>query len=193
MMATAEETPAAPGAWVPLVERGRWLGHQAWLEARVFEVLGRWVQDVPEPEVKLSLAAHSRHHAWHAELLQGHLPAVADIEPAALVVPPNDGLVSALDAVAKPARPDATVDKLAGFYRVLLPYLVTSYRRALDAASVVADASLARSLRFVVADDVAEWQEGEALLRGLLRTTDDVDAATAHQARVERLIVSSSS
>jgi hypothetical protein len=182
--------PTPPLTTVPapitLEDGARLIGQHVWLEMRLFEVLGAWVPTVPELDVKSHLATHSRRHAWHAELWHGHLPRVAGIDADALVAPPSSGVADALVALAEPA---GTLERLAGTYRVVLPRVVAATAHRLAGTSDVADAALARSLRFVLADDLDDWREGEALLQSLIGGPDDVDRAHAQQARVEKLIV----
>ena len=60
-------------------ESARRLGHYRWASIRLFEVLGSWVASVPEPDVKVFLAAASRRHGWHADLLRERLPEVREL------------------------------------------------------------------------------------------------------------------
>jgi hypothetical protein len=169
-----------------LEEGARLVGHHVWIEMRLFEVLGAWVPTVPEPEVKTHLATHSRRHAWHADLWREHLPRVAGIDADSLVAPPGDGFA---DVVAALASPSSTLERLAGTYRVVLPRVVTATARRIAAATPVADAALARSLRFVLADDLDEWRDGEALLQSLVAGPSDIDRVSGHAAHLEKLVV----
>lgn len=178
--------PLVPPEPLSLEEGARLAGHHLWLEMRLFEVLGGWVTTAPELEVKAHLATHSRRHGWHAELWHEHLPRVAGIDADALVAPPHDLAAEAIAALAEPA---ATVERLAGLYRVVVPRLVAATAARLEGTSPVAEAALARSLRFVLADDLDEWRDGEALLQSLIASADEVDRVAAHQARIEKLVV----
>jgi hypothetical protein len=169
-----------------LEDGARVTGHHVWIEMRLFEVLGAWVPTVPEPSVKTHLATHSRRHAWHADLWREHLPRVAGIDTDALIAPPSDSLPGLFAALASPS---STLERLAGAYRVVLPRVVTATGRRLTSATPVADAALARSLRFVLADDLDEWRDGEALLQSLVAGPDDVDRVSAHAAHLEKLLV----
>lgn len=176
-------SPASPEP-LSLEDGARLIGHHVWLEMRLFEVLGGWVPTVSELEVKAHLATHSRRHAWHAELWNGHLPQVAGIDAQALVAPPTDRTAEALAALAELP---STLERLAGTYRVVLPRVITATSRVLSRTSALADAALARSLRFVLGDDLDEWREGEALLQSLITGPEDVDRAVACQSRLEKL------
>jgi hypothetical protein len=179
-------TPTAAPEPLSLEDGARLIGHHIWLEMRLFEVLGGWVPTVAELDVKAHLATHSRRHAWHAELWHGHLPHVAGLDAEALVAPPNDRVA---EAVAGLAEPRSTLERLAGTYRVVLPRVVAATARRLAGTSDVADAALARSLRFVLGDDLDEWRDGEALLQALITEPGDVDVAAAQAAQVEKLVI----
>jgi hypothetical protein len=169
-----------------LEEGARVTGHHVWIEMRLFEVLGAWVPTVPEPGVKTHLATQSRRHAWHADLWREHLPRVVGIDADSLIAPPSDSFAGVIAGLASPS---STLERLAGVYRMILPRVVTATARRLAAATPVADAALARSLRFVLADDLDEWRDGEALLQSLIAGPEDVDRVSAHTADLEKLLV----
>ena len=111
------------------------LGAYCWAEQQLFALLGGWIAEIPEPDVKLAVAEHADHAAWRAqrwyELLPGAPPG-----PDALVVAP-----AGVDARRWPTArqvasgPDRTVEKLAVAYRVLLPRLAAALRAHLDWAA----------------------------------------------------------
>ncbi len=49
--------------------------------------------------------------------------------------------------------------------------------------------STIRSLQFILQDEFDDWCDGEMLIQSLIETPDEVDRATAHQARLEKLMV----
>lgn len=172
-----------------LHEAARRAGHLRWIEMRLFEALGRWVATVPEVEAKLLLGAHSFHHAWHADLWLERIPVLRDVDPEALTVPPNDELVAFVDALIEPQAPELTIEKLAGVYRVLVPAKVAAYRFHLANTSPITDAPTIRALGHILQDELADWQDGEALLQALVTDEDHVGRAIEHQARLQRLLV----
>lgn len=186
--------PPAPGETAPpppssgdLVQAARRAGGYAWLEMRLFELLGRWATSVAEPPVAARLGTASRHHGWHAELWHEHLPSVPDLDVADLVAPADRGIAATVDDLVI-AVPDSAVEALASAYRVLVPRLVVAYDHDLAGASRVADAPVARTIRIVLADLVPEWIAGERLLAGLLTDRDAVERAAARTARLELLL-----
>lgn len=179
-----------PRAPLGLDEAARRAGHYAWLERRLFEVLGRWSTTVPEPDVKVCLAEHSRHHAWHAELWHERLPELREVVREDLVVPPDDRGASVAEALVKGAEgSDYTLEKLVGIYRVLLPRLVAAYRGDLELASPITDGPALRALRLILRDDLEEWEEAERLIQRLVGDAADAKRAGARAAAVEAAVV----
>lgn len=193
--AAAPPGGASPPAPEPLSARQteRRVGHYVWLERRRFEVLGRDAASVPDPAAKVLLATHARHHAWHACLWEAHLPRRSGPGTTGLVVPGDAGLRACLEAAGEhDAEHDAeptTIDRLVGAYRVVATRAISAYGRHLERASTVSDAALVRTCRLVLADQLDDWRQGEALLQSLLTTAAAIDRAAACQARFEHLLV----
>jgi hypothetical protein len=180
--------PPPPAPALTLEETARRLGHYRWIERRLFEVMGGWVQSVPEVDVKLALATHGPKHAWHAQLWTERAPLLAHLAVGDLTVPPGDGVAAFMEAVAEPAG-EHSVERLVGAYRVVVPRLATAYDDHLRAAVAVSDAPVMRALGLALADEWDDWREGEALIQRLLRGEEEVARAAAHQDRLERLLV----
>ena len=155
------------------------------MESRLFEIVGAWVHDVPEPEVKLRLAADSHHHAWHAALWRERLPVSHGTDVDRLVVPAGGWAAF----VTEFEESSQTVERLTGLYRVLLPRQVATYQDHLDAASPITDGPAIRALELVLADELADWRRGERLLQRSLRSAGDVARAAAHQRILETLLL----
>lgn len=172
-----------------LGQQAQRVGQYAWVELQLFEILGGWVQQVPELDVKLQLGTQSYHHAWHAELWRKRLPELADVNPDDLVVPANPALATFFDALRQADGGDKTVEKLVGVYRVTIPRVVAAYSAHLDRTTKVADAPTIRVLKLVLTDAMDDWRDGELLIHTLLATVDDARRANEHQARLEGLLV----
>jgi len=164
------------------------MGAYRWVESRLFEELGAWAVSVPELEVKAVLAAHAREHAWHAELWREQLPTAGGMTPEGLTGPANDAVDAFFTALAGPVGPEATIERLAGVYRVLLPRLIATYSAHLGLASAVCDGPVIRVLRLVMGDEREAWSDGEAVIQSLLGTEQQIRAAAMHQARLEWMI-----
>ena len=172
-----------------LEESARRLGHYAWTEARLFELIGGWVATVPEIDVKLRIAPHSHHHAWHADLWRGCLPKLREMAADDLIRPAGPDVDAFVAALAEPQAPELTIEKLVGAYRVAVPHLVAAYTHHQGRTSAVADAPTIRTLGIVLRDELDDWREGELALQTLLRTPADVARAAARQAELESVLV----
>jgi hypothetical protein len=177
-----------PGAF-SVEETARRIGHYKWIETRLFELLGGWVATVPELDVKMRLGTHCYHHAWHAELFHKRLPELREMNPERLTLPPNPEMEAFVEALSAPEAPEATLEKLVGVYRVLVPHLVAAYTYHLNNTSSITDAPTIRILRFVLQDDLEDWRDGEMLIQSLILGPDDVDRAVSHQGALEKLLV----
>ena len=177
-----------PGAFT-VEETARRVGNYKWIEMRLFEALGGWVATVPELDVKMRLGTHCYKHAWHADLWHKRLPELREMNPERLTVPANDAMVEFAEAMTEPERPDQTLEKLVGVYRVLIPHKISAYTYHLNNTSTITDAPTIRSLKFVIADEVEDWRDGELLIQSLIETDAEVERAAAHQARLEKLML----
>jgi hypothetical protein len=170
-------------------ESARRVGNYKWIEMRLFEALGGWVATVPELDVKLRLGTHCYHHAWHAELWHKRLPELREMNPERLTAPANDALVAFVDALTEPERPELTIEKLVGVFRVLTPRLISAYTYHLNGTSSITDAPTQRSLRFILQDEIDDWRDGELILQSLITSPDRVRRAAERQAYLEALMV----
>ena len=177
-----------PGAFT-VEETARRVGHYKWIEMRLFEALGGWVATVPELDVKMRLGTHCYQHAWHAELWHKRLPELREMNPDRLTVPPNDEMVTFVEALTEPEKPDETIEKLVGVYRVLIPHKIAAYTYHLNNTSTITDAPTIRSLKLALNDEFEDWRDGEMLIQSLLETPEEVQRAAAHQAHLETLIL----
>ncbi len=137
----------------------------------------------------MKLATHCYHPAWHAELWHKRLPELREMNPERLTRPANDELVTFVDAMCEPEAPELTIEKLVGVYRVLIPHKIAAYTYHLNNTSPITDAPTIRSLGFVLQDEFDDWREGEMLIQSMLRGADEVARASAHQLRLETLMV----
>jgi hypothetical protein len=161
---------------VTLDESGRWAGANRWLESRLFEVIGSWVQTTPDPETKLMLDRHSRHHAWRAAQWLDRLPVLADVDRDELTAPPSGRVREVLD---KLESLEGTPARVAGAYRVVLPRLWSRYDRHRQVAGEAGDSSTLRTVGILLPDVAADWHEGETRLHELLTDDEAIGAAAA--------------
>jgi hypothetical protein len=162
-------------------DTARSLAHLAWVERRLFEVVGGWVVGTADGEVAAHLAAASMHHGWRASLLEERVPVLHDVDPSELDPPAS--LVAGLDAVAASAD---DLERLVALAQVVGPRLVVQHRALLAAATEVADAPVARALRLVVVDEEEDQRAAGVLLSPRL---DDGVRAAAHRSNLEGLLL----
>ena len=149
---------ASPGLTID--DSARLLSHATWLERRLFEVFGSWVQSTPEPGLKLALARHSRHHAWHARLLEPLRPDTRDhaVDQRAPLNKEWRTLVSRMLAAATTAqRLERAVEVLVG--------AIACYEQHLAVMRSVRDGPVRQALGRVVEHERAEVGELESLRR----------------------------
>src|SRR6476619_8012015 len=137
----------------------------------------------------MRLGTHTYHHAWHAELWHKRLPELREMNQERLTEPPNAELITFVEAMTGPEAPELTIEKLTGGYRVRIPRKIAAYTFHLNNTSTITDAPTIRSLKFALADEYEDWRDGEMLIQSLIDSDEEVDRATAHQAKLEKLIL----
>lgn len=150
-----------------------------WLERRRFELLGGWAISVGDLEAKSLLAVHARHHAWHASLWTGHRPRRSGHHGGGISPAHGHPLATCLAAMADGNDGAPTIERLVGAYRLLAPYATRAYTDHLARTSVISDSALARTCRLVLADQLEDLAQGEALLQSRLRTDAEVERSQA--------------
>jgi hypothetical protein len=143
-----------PRAGLTLDDTAQFLGHATWLERKLFTAVGDWVRSTPEPAVKVVFARTSRHHGWHAELLEPLRPDTRDhlLEDRNPFDASWRGLTTKLVAATGTA---ARLERLSD----LLTRSVECYQEHLAALRPVRDAPLERVLRVVLEDERADLAE----------------------------------
>jgi hypothetical protein len=152
------------GASLTLGESARRFVRYAWIEARLFEVVGRWAGDTDDRAARPVFAANAAHHAWRSGRWRERAPvgrglpaewSTSDIDTADLAA-----LVDGLAALG----PDETVERVRAEYLVVLPYLETTYREHLGRLVPISDGPTMRVIRQVIADVVDDLAAGKHLL-----------------------------
>jgi hypothetical protein len=131
-----------------LVRRARrWIA----VEELLFETLGRWARELPDPAVKRLFGTWCHRHAWHAELWRGRLPTVnshadSDDDVERWIAPVR----AALGDV------DTSEEAIAALRESVLPALEAAVSEHRDAIDPLLDGPTARVLDLVSADFAAE-------------------------------------
>jgi hypothetical protein len=161
-----------------------------WAEQQLSAALGGWVATIPELDVKSMLGPVCYQHAWHADLWRTRLPELREnnedrAEPA------NEEFATFMAELTSPDDADATVEKLVGIYRVLVPHLLATYSFHQRVTSDIVDAPTVRILGFMIADDVEQVITGEMMIQDLARTTKLRQRAGKWQTHLDVLLAKS--
>jgi hypothetical protein len=170
---------------LPLDTTAALVGEYRWIETALYELLGSWVADMPVAAVQVHLDGQSLRHAWHAELWGDRLPVMAGADPDGLTAP-SPGTAALFEVLD--GHPGA-LPLIAGLYRVVLPRLVTSYERHLQVTSPITDGPVARALRLVLNDEIADWRAGERIVERLMTRPHDVAAVHEFLRTLETAVV----
>lgn len=154
------------------------IGNYVWLESRLFEILGGWVQMTPELHVKEFMAEQSHHHAWHMELWRDRLPHLRERDVEALIRPSNTTVEDVLVQVGGSedeettinTTTETTIERLARVYRVVVPWIIGTYSRHREQCSPAADRPVLRVLDLVLRDELEDWRRGETIIQTLIAT-----------------------
>jgi hypothetical protein len=215
-MVTAETVVSAEtGLSLTIEESARLVSDWGGAEARLHEVVGGWVPSVVGPAAKIYFDACSQHHAWRAHLwaerrsgLPAHLARVEDgpgtsgkpsaptaagatprtrSAPTAAVRPAIVRAVTGLPVIDSLAGVEDDVGRLSAYCRALLPRMVVGYRSWQERCSPVSDQPVARALGFALADVMADWERGTAVLETYLSGHGAENAALSAANAAQRL------
>ncbi len=164
--------------------------HYKWVEQQLSAALGGWVATIPELDVKAMLGPHCYQHAWHADLWRQRLPELREANEHR-AEPANEAFAEFMTELMSPDDPDATVEKLVGVYRVLVPHLLAVYSFHQRVTSDIVDAPTVRSLKFMIDDDVEQFITAEMMIQDLARTTKLRTRAGKWQTHLDVLLAKS--
>ncbi len=190
----ADPPPATPGpdrsgAPQGMLALGAALGAGAWWCEQLFSVTGAWVPTTPEAGVRVHLAELSRVLGDHSGALRRHLPRPTGTDPESWIAPPSTGtagVVAGLDGAT------ASIDRLAGVHRVVVPRILVAWDGHRRAASPASDRGVVRTLGHALSDLSDLWHDGEGLLEALIGADAEAAAgAAATVSAVESTLVTS--
>ncbi|MGH7391676.1 MAG: hypothetical protein ACREM3_19795 [Candidatus Rokuibacteriota bacterium] len=144
----------------------RRIRHYRYVEERMMRALGGWIALTPELPVKLLFGRHVWDCAQHADLWGRRLPelraAAQQSEPA------NEAVVAFMEVLESAERPDQSVERVAGVYRVLKPHLLATYEAHLAVANPVYEPPTRRILERAIAEERRHVAAGGIALARLL-------------------------
>lgn len=187
----ADPLPATPGPRpgpppAGAVAVGAHLGATIWWCEELFALIGGWVPTTEEAPARIHLAELSRMFGEVAASLAPHLPRPSPVDPRAWVAPPAPDAAAVMDLLDGPA----TLERLAGIHRVLVPRLVVSWAGLARASVENIGRGLQREIRHTTSDLGGLGLEGEALLQAhVAAVAEGARRAAAHVGAVEAALV----
>jgi hypothetical protein len=152
----------------------------------MMRILGGWIALTPELSAKLLMGRHVWDSAQHADAWGKRLP---ELRAAAQVSEPAGAqLVAFMDALESAERPEQTIERVVGIYRVLKPHLLATYEAHLASANAVYEPPTCRILARCIQDERRHIAAGETILRHLLRTPALEARARACESRLWALL-----
>lgn len=153
---------------------------------RMMRILGGWIALTPELSAKLLFGRHVWDNAQHADALGKRLPELRSL--AQQSEPGNGDFVAFMDAIEEPERPDQTIERVTGVYRVLKPHLIATYEDHLRRVNSVYEPPTERILTHLLEDERRHAAAGATILRHLASTPALAARADAWQAKLETLL-----
>jgi hypothetical protein len=170
-------------------DSARLVRHYRYAAERMMRTLGGWIALTPELSAKLLMGRHVWDNAQHCDAWGRRLSELR--APAQVSEPPNPAFVAFMDALETPERPEQTVERVTGVYRVLKPHLLSAYHAHLARANAVYEPPTRRILSRCVEDERRHIAAGEVVLRHLLRRAALEERAGAWQRQLEALLEAS--
>jgi hypothetical protein len=161
-----------------------------WAEQQLSAALGGWVATIPELDVKSMLGPVCYQHAWHADLWRSRLPELRENDESR-AEPANEEFATFMAELTSPEDADATIEKLTGIYRVLVPHLLATYSFHQRVTSDIVDAPTVRILKFMIDDDIEQVITGEMMIQDLARTAKLRTRAGKWQTHLDVLLAKS--
>jgi hypothetical protein len=173
----------------PVEDSARLIRHYRYAAERMMRILGGWIALTPELSAKLLMGRHVWDNAQHCDAWGRRLPELR--APAQVSEPPNSAFVAFMDALESPERPEQTVERVVGVYRVLKPHLLSAYQAHLAQANAVYEPPTRRILARCAEDERRHIAAGEVVLRHLLQRAPLEPRALAWQRQLEALLKAS--
>ena len=160
-----------PDDWFTFEELAKRLAALVWVEQSLADLFQAWSALDAHSGARILLAQTGRHHAWHAETLNGCLPTSPQLADAATPRAPTQGWADALSILRAVDATDQSPARIAAIVRELDPWLKRETTALLDLARPVADAHLIRWLRFIAIDHHDDGAAMAELLEALQANT----------------------
>lgn len=169
---------------ISLVDLTPLVAELCWFEQRCFETLGAWSVVEGDASVAVAFATASRHHGWHAELLEAWLPTSPELGEHRAVTSPEGGWPEAFAELAQMQDPHDSALRLEMITRLLDPWIEQREGELLEVTGEVSEAPLRRWLRFIGLDH----QEASTAWPGHVARVSGNVTRTSDRAALNRLV-----
>lgn len=129
-----------PEQQLGIVELGQICNAMRARNLELFEQLGSWVPDTPDPELQRLFAEACHRHAWHAELWAQRTPTIPPVEPSPAERPARESP----ESIAQADR--------AAVYADAIDRLQSAVTATLARVDPLLDPATARTIELVLAD-----------------------------------------
>ncbi len=135
------------------------LAKYRYLEIQIVELMGGWVESIPEADVKISFGRQMYQDIVHADVIGRRLPELKARQARYHSIAPSDDFVKLLEKIW---HAESTLHRLVALYRVLKSGLVEALTGHLSLIALPEDEPSERILRSIIEaerDDIT-WAEG---------------------------------
>lgn len=167
--------PPTGDDWFPLEELNLRLAQLVWVEEAVAGVLDTWAGIESHAGATRAHAVAAAHHRWHAQVLGELLATSPALDASSAVGPPTPGWSQAIETLIELADPSRTATRLRVLLREINPWLARETGALLDLARPIADAELARWLRFIEIDHHDDGAGLGVMLEALIGNTESLE------------------
>jgi uncharacterized ferritin-like protein (DUF455 family) len=161
------------------------LAKYRYLEIQIVELMGGWVESIPEAEIKISFGRQMYQDIVHADIIGRRLPELKARQERYHAIAPSDEFVKLLEQIWHTSD---TLRRLVALYRILKPGLVDALTDHLSLIALPEDEPTERILKSIIEaerDDIA-W--AERIIDALLtRNPAGAEAIEGWQAELRNL------
>ncbi|MCL4433957.1 MAG: YceH family protein [Actinobacteria bacterium] len=150
-----------------IVERTGTISAYAWIDYKLFEVIGGWVEGEDDIDLKVLFDAESRAHGWNAAMWREEMPPEGSLRAEKSLAPQDRLEADGVPTLVRPGFPQAlhmleaagslSLLRLGALSRVILPGMLLSYRIHQCRLSPATDGSFSRTLNIAYHDVLDMW------------------------------------
>ncbi len=151
-----------------IVERTSTISAYAWIDYKLFEVIGGWVEGEDDLDLKVLFDAESRAHGWNAAMWRKEMPPEGSLRAERSLAPQDRLEGDGVPTLVRPgfaqalhmleAAENLSLLRLGTLGKVILPRMLLTYRIHQCRLSPATDGSFSRTLNIAYHDVLDMWQ-----------------------------------